>query len=52
MDNMGLRLDVRTYGIVTDSASHIFCRNGGCVASYSGSGMNQLEASLGLILRF
>jgi len=52
MDNMGLRFDVRTYGILTDSASHIFCRNGRCVASYSGSGMNQLEASLGLMLRF
>jgi len=52
MDNMGLRFDVRTYGIVTDSASHFFCRNGVCVASYSGSGMNQFEASLGLILRF
>ncbi len=52
MDNMGLRFDVRTYGIVTDSASHIFCRDGRCVASYRGSGMNQIEASLGLILRF
>jgi len=52
LENMGLRFDVRTYGIITDSASHIFCRDGRCIASYRGSGMNQIEASLGLILRF
>ena len=52
LDNMGLRFDVRTYGILTDSSSHVFCRNGRCVARYSGSGINQLEASLGVIFRF
>jgi len=52
LDNMGLRFDVRTYGIVTDSASRVFCRGGRCVAHYSGSGINQFEASLGLIFRF
>lgn len=51
-DSVGLRFDVRTYGIVTESSGHLFCRNGQCVARYSGNGINQLEASLGLMLRF
>jgi opacity protein-like surface antigen len=50
--NIGLRLEVRGYGTVTDSEGSILCAGGGCYAKFKGSLFMQFEANAGLSIAF
>jgi opacity protein-like surface antigen len=50
--NVGLRLEVRGYGTVSDGSGSILCANGACVAKFTGSLFVQVEASAGLSIAF
>ncbi len=45
--HLGLRLDARALGTVTDSQGEFFC-SGGCVAHWKSSGFWQFDTTLGL----
>lgn len=50
--HLGLRLEGRGFMTLLDSGGAIFCGNNGCIASISGTGLGQLEATAGLIFAF
>ena len=50
-NRLGLRLEVRGYGSLTDSNSTLFC-DGGCNLRVGGSLLPQFETNLGLIFKF
>jgi opacity protein-like surface antigen len=50
--NIGLRLEARGYGTVSDGSGSILCANGACVAKFKGSLFMQFEASAGLSFAF
>ncbi len=55
-DRVGLRLEARAYGTLTDSDTDLFCRLGGdpsvCAIRIEGDLLGQLEAFAGVVLRF
>ena len=50
--SLGLRLEVRGYGTVSDGSGSLFCDNANCNLRFSGNLMPQFETNLGLIFRF
>lgn len=53
---VGVRLEARAYGTVTSSSSSLFCRTGPdqslCAVRLDGNLLGQVEALLGVVLRF
>ena len=50
-EHLGLRLDLRALGTLTDADAAVFC-SGGCVARYESDAFWQYEATVGLNLYF
>jgi hypothetical protein len=50
-EHFGLRGELRYLATFTDSSAAIFC-SGGCEIAVAGTGFGQVQASLGVILRF
>ncbi len=50
-NSLGLRLEVRGYGTLTESSGSLFC-DGGCDLQVNGSLLPQFETNLGLIFKF
>jgi hypothetical protein len=50
--NYGLRLEIRWYGIVTDSNESVLCNDSGCVVRFNGSLFWQVEALAGFLIMF
>jgi hypothetical protein len=50
--NLGLRLDVRGFGIVTESEGGFICADGGCAVSYASDVVWQGEATASVFLSF
>ena len=50
--SLGLRLEVRGYGTVSDGNGSLFCDEANCNLRFRGDLMPQFETNLGLILRF
>ncbi len=51
-EQLGVRLEVRLYGIVTQANGSVFCASNGCVARFSADMFLQYEASAGLYFQF
>ena len=49
---VGLRLEARFLGIVTDNNGSILCSSDGCIAQFNASFFTQYEASAGLYILF
>ncbi len=50
--HIGVRLDGRIYSTFVSSSSAIACGPVGCVLAFSGSVLWQVEATVGLVIRF
>jgi opacity protein-like surface antigen len=50
--SLGLRLEVRGYGTMSDGSGSLFCDDINCNLRFSGSMMPQFETNLGLVFRF
>jgi hypothetical protein len=50
-DHLGLRADLRGFYAITESGGGLFC-SGGCLFTFSGSGLAQGDASAGVVLAF
>ncbi len=51
-NSLGLRLEVRGYGTVSDGSGSLFCNDINCDLRFSGNMMSQFETNLGLVFRF
>jgi hypothetical protein len=51
-DNVGLRLEARSYWTFFDSSSTIFCNNGGCQVFVESDTWWQFETNIGVFFRF
>lgn len=55
-DRIGIRVEIRAYGTLTESDTELFCRLGGdpsiCAVRVEGDLLGQVEAFAGVVLRF